>query len=477
MRAEFQDELLRWLCQNRDSKKYILVLDADVFDMINHQIVFGLLKGFVEKYNGLPTVANLLHYYDKELQLKSEKFDSGTIKLIEDTIRDAFIPIATNSEQIREAVLEEYQKKLTKNLFIDYASQAKSADKKVIAEIYNKIRKIKDVSEIDLDEEKNKGKFLLADFQTGNYNLVQGIPTYLKALNRMTSVKGFYSPQLIIFMGAPKSFKTGTLLNIARGYMQDGHNVYYADAENGEDRIADRMKQAMLNATYPELVSGEEDGILESIVEKYKLRGGDFLADFYPMATKTMNDVEDRLNQIKDDYGFVPKVICFDYLDLFRPIDHTIRDKRLQIQAVYQDAMRLLKKWDCIGFTLSQVGRDAVEKVIIKATDFAEDFGKAANAHAAFALCGTTAEREAGYIRILPVVQRDGVAQHSGAACYVKVDEGRMQMEEVKYDDWYRDIGFKLDAPVDSSGHSKSGNGKMRASERRKLDDKKLKDE
>lgn len=476
MRAEFQDELLRWLCQNRDSKKFIKVLDSDVFDLINHQIVFGLLKGFVEKYNGLPTVANLLHYYDTELTQKSEKFDSGTIKIVEDTIRDAFVPITTNSEQVREAVLNEYQKKLTKTLFIDYASQAKSADKKVINEIYNKIRKIKDISEADLDEEKNKGKFLLKDFQTGNYNLVQGIPTYLKALNKMTSTKGFYSPQLIIFMGAPKSFKTGTLLNIARGYMQDGYNVYYADAENGEDRIADRMKQSMLNATYAELVAGEEDFILESIVEKYKLRGGDFLSDFYPAQTKTMNDIEDRLQELKDEFGFVPKVICFDYLDLYRPIDHTIRDKRLQIQAVYLDAMRLLKKWDCIGFSLSQVGRDAVEKVIIKATDFAEDFGKAANAHAAFALCGTSEEREAGYIRIVPVVQRDGVAQHSGAACYVKVSEERMQLDEVTYDDWYKDIGYKFDMPVDKSGHSKSKKT-VRASERRKLNDKNLEDE
>lgn len=474
MRPEFQDELLRWLVQTKEAVKYIKVLESDVFDLVNYQIVFGLLQGFVEKYNGLPSMANLVQYYDTELNSKKEKFDNPTLKIIEDTIRASFTPIITNSDQIRDTVVKEYQKKLTATLFVEYSSQVKDADDKIINEIYNRIQKIKNISENNLEDEQNKGKFLLRDFEKGNYNLVQGIPTYLKALNRMTSTGGFYSPQIIIFMGAPKSFKTGTLLNIARGYMQDGHDVYYADAENGEDRIADRMKQSMLQVTYRELVSGEEEHILESIVSKYKLRGGDFISDFYPANTKTMRDVEARLQELRDENnGWTPKVICFDYLDLFNPEDSSIKDKRLQIQAVYKDAARLCKRWDALGFSLSQVGQQAVEKVIIKSTDFAEDFGKASNAHAAFALCGTPAEREKGYIRILPVVQRDGVAQHSGAACYVKVDEGRMMMEEVSYDTWYEDIGHIFDnEEIEQDGKAKrkfgGGEKKERASTVRK---------
>ena len=108
MRAEFQEELLRWLCQTKEAKKYIEVLEPEAFDLINNQIVFGLLQGFVKKYNGLPSLANLLQFYDTELQKKSEKFDADTIKLIEDTIKSAYVPVKTNTQQIREAVLTEY---------------------------------------------------------------------------------------------------------------------------------------------------------------------------------------------------------------------------------------------------------------------------------------------------------------------------------------------------------------------------------
>ena len=480
MRAEFQEELLRWLCQTKEAKKYIEVLEPEAFDLINNQIVFGLLQGFVKKYNGLPSLANLLQFYDTELQKKSEKFDADTIKLIEDTIKSAYAPVKTNTQQIREAVLTEYQKKLTQSLFLDYSSKIKDATPETINELYTKFRKIKSVGDTDLEEVDNKGTFLLADHKPSDYELVQGIPTYLKGLNRMTSVGGFFSPQLIIFMGAPKSFKTGTLLNVAKGYVQDGYNVYYADCENGERRITDRMKQSMLGATYSELVSGEEEDILKNMVNKYKLRGGDFLADFYPAHTKNINDIDERLQELRDTVGWTPKVICFDYLDLFQPIDYRIKEKRLQIQAVYFDAIRLLKKWGCIGISLSQVSRDAVNKLIIKASDFAEDFGKAANAHAAFALCGTEEEREAGFLRITPVVQRDGVAQHSGAAAYMKVDEGRMTLEETTYDEWYDKIGHKYaNSDVDDTGKikSKGDRRKMRASERRKIEDKDLQDE
>lgn len=69
-------------------------------------------------------------------------------------------------------------------------------------------------------------------------------------------------------------------------------------------------------------------------------------------------------------------------------------------------------------------------------TNFSEDFGKAANCHAAFALCRTPYEKEAGVMRIVPVLQRDGVAQHSNYSCFVDVDEARMTVKEIKYDEW-----------------------------------------
>ena len=61
----------------------------------------------------------------------------------------------------------------------------------------------------------------------------------------------------------------------------------------------------------------------------------------------------------------------------------------------------------------------------------------------------------------------------------MKVDEGRMTLEETTYDEWYDKIGHKYaNSDVDDTGKIKKGDRrKMRASERRKIEDKDLQDE
>lgn len=321
-----------------------------------------------------------------------------------------------------------------RDLFVSEAGNIKTATSDDIKEISRKVAKIVQVAEGDEEEENNKGSFALADFDLSRKTIITGTPTYLKALNRMTSTKGFYSPQLVVLMGAPKSFKTGTLLNIAVGLVRNGERVYYVDCENGEDRIADRFYQAMLEATWEEYASGELDETLTEMVSRFKVMGGDFRADFFPAHTKSVADVEERLQEIEEETGWTPTVLLWDYPDLMQPTDYRIKEKRLQIQAVYFDIIRCQKKRKVWGIGLSQVNKDAVDKAVIDMKGFSEDFGKAMNCHAAFALCRTQAEKEAGLMRIVPVVQRDGVAQSSHAVCYTSISEARMQVKEIDRD-------------------------------------------
>ena len=327
---------------------------------------------------------------------------------------------------IKDIIVEEYQKKLVKDLIVAEAGNLKNATSQTIKDLHRKLSSIVKVAENDLNEEANKGRFALSEFSLGSKTVITGTPTYLRALNKMTSTKGFYSPQLIILMGAPKSFKTGTLLNIAVGLVRNGKKVYYVDCENGEDRITDRFYQAMLEATWEEYASGELDETLEEMVRRFSVMGGDFRADFYPAHTKSVSDVESNLDEIEEETGWKPDVILWDYPDLMRPTDYTIKDKRFQIQAVYFDINRCQKKRGIWGMGLSQVNKDAVGKAVIDMKAFAEDFGKAANCHAAFALCRTEDEQKAGLMRIVPVVQRDGVNQASSAVCYTMVSEGKI---------------------------------------------------
>jgi len=439
MNIDFQTDILKWLCQNPTSKKYISMLEADLFDLDTQYTVFQILQSFTKKYSSQPNEASMLEYFDRQAKENSTQISPEVFKAIEDAIREAYTRFTGNGEFIRETIIQKYQIKLTKKLVTDSVTDLKDEKEGVIMDLYHKMSKIKQLEDSEEDE-NNKGKFALAEFTKGRRSVEEGHATFLRALNRMTSTHGFYSPQLIIFMGGPKSFKTGTLLNVAMNYVRDGYKVYYADCENGEGRILDRFYQAMLQSDWASYSSGEHDDVLEEMVGRFQNMGGDFRADFFPAKTKTLLDVEDRLDELKEEHGWEPDIICYDYLDLMKPIDHRVVEKRLQIQEVYFDAIRLQKKRGLIGLGLSQVNKDAVNKAVIDMKGFAEDFGKAANVHAAFALCRTSEEKEHGLMRIVPVVQRDGVAQHSGKACYVRVNEGEMAINEIDKYEWENTI-------------------------------------
>ncbi len=437
MRLEFQKDILKFLAQRKQAKSYLKTIEADLFSDNYDYLAYCIIKGFYDTYGTQPTETEALTLLDREAKTKKKELSTEVVNHIEKSIKEAFKPYKGTDELIKDTLIEQYQIKLTKELFRDKASSLKEADSKTIQEIYREISRIQKLSEKgDEEKEQNRGSFLFKDFEVGNYSTVEGVPTFLKSLNKMTAKGGFASPELIVLMSGPKRFKTGTALNLALGFARDGKNVYYVDTENGQKDIEDRLKQTMLNCTRRELVSGEFDNILEQQVKRYKALGGDFKCDFYPAHTKTMLDIEDELIYLKEEFDYIPDIIFYDNLDNLKPIDKSIKDKRFQIQAVYFDAIRLQKKRGLFGITLSQISRQAVSKRIIEATDIAEDFGKIANCHAAFAICADEYEMKAKVRRICPVVQRQGVDASENVACYVSIDMAKNVIQEITFDEW-----------------------------------------
>lgn len=434
MQAEFQDDLLKFLVQEKVAMSYLGTLDSDIFDLDTHFQIFDLLKDFVKKYNRQPSLGNMLEYLHDVIskQRKKTNINDEVVKLLERTVRDAFLPLEGSTTFIKDQIIEQYQLKLLKDLIVKEASNLKTASRDDINEIYKKIHKIKQLGDgsDEEEEERNKGRLAIAEFNPNKKSIVESTPTYLTQLNRMTSTRGFYSPQLIIFMSGPKAFKTGTILNIAAGLVRHGKKVYYADTENGQERLTDRFYQALLEATFEEYITGQTDEILSELLQRLSLMGGDFLCDYFPAMSKNVNDVEYRLDELKEEKGFVPDVIIWDYPDNFEA-NTAQRENRHRLRSVYFDIIKLHKKLNVWGIGVSPVTRDAVNKPVIDMTAFAEDFSKAYNCHASFAICATDDEKEAKIRRIVPVLQRDGVAQHSNAVCYVYVDEERMMVKEI----------------------------------------------
>jgi replicative DNA helicase len=436
MTTDFQKNLLKYLIQTPEGNHFFPSLDSSIFDLAVHKIAFDVLSKYYKSYGRLPGPGIVNQLLDEELKDSPPLPDNLDKELIQ--LFDSFQVSLNNNdhEYVRDTLIKFIQEKKADQLIMAYGEHALSLD-----QLSTKIGVLaslkRNAGEQSLDN------LLIQDRHDHIDDQVDGAPTFLHGLNALTSARGFYSPQLIIFLSGPKQFKTGFILKLAVEYARDGYNVYYADGENGRRAIRNRAKMAIMECTLRELYEADMADELDiTMANFHKYMGGDIFIDFFPAGTATINDVKNRLAQIKETKKFVPDIIIWDSIDHFLPSSPADqkRDTRIQIQKVYHEAIALNNELKTFAIAPSQVNKVAVSKKVFDVRDLAEDFGKSWNAHAIFAVCGTEDEIEMGIRRILPVVQREGQRYNGHNHCIVSIDESRMVVKEVDKDEYNKEV-------------------------------------
>lgn len=437
MDIEFQINLFRYFLQIRDSRKFIHDLDNHLFDLDEHKFMFSAVQMYVKKYKYQPDKVNLRQFI-KEI-LKKNPVQDDMKKIIDELVEEIYEPLETDTVIYKKTITEFIQRKQTKKLFDQFGDEISYGDSEFFKKMKNRML---DISKIGSDEELSEGEpgqFLIKNFNGFvKRDKNHATPTFLRMLNKLTADRGFFSPQLIVFMGGPKSFKTGLSLNFARDFMASGLKVFYADFENGVDSIRNRLYQSMIQVTKLELRSGEYDEELKHMVAQYAKAGGDIRIERFYANVSTLDDVENKLDELEENDGWIPDVIVYDYIDLAEAADRSITETRKKIQYNYHHAIRINSKRGCFSINISQVKQTAVDKEVITIKDFSEDFGKAMNCHAAFAICRTEEEIENGTGRIVVVAQREGEKPSPNRYCPIRIHEDIQHVKEIEeYEEYF----------------------------------------
>lgn len=429
MVSEFQLKILQFALQHPHGKEYIPLIQEAYLDSALDKNLLMVIKKYYEVYRISPTKADLLQSLENELKKAGEKgaLPKDVLMQLRSRISEYFSPLVEDTEMVKKQVLIEQKKALTKDFLIKNSTKV---DGLIEDESFNAMEadlaKIISLSPPELNSFTKKP--LRFSGEVPSQAPIEVHPCCYPSINDLTARKGFYSPQLIILMGGPKAFKTGFLLNMTAGYLKSGLKVKYCDTENGVRILYDRLMQTLLGYTIDELNLDDNQAIIANARQVIsRLSGGDVSFGFY--GGKGLKDVDADIRQEYLDTGFKPDVIIHDYIDKYKNKE---KDKRISIQENYDAAVRLNEKWGTFSFTVSTVKRTAINKEIVKVTDFGEDIMKAYNCHAAFALCRTTTEESLGMARIVPVIQREG-AKYSEAKnnqVIFKLNEERMIMEE-----------------------------------------------
>lgn len=427
---EFQLDLLKYIVRTRDIKPLVKDLDDSIFSTADLQFIFSVVKAYELKYLVTPKKNSLIQFLKKYLNENNKDVDPEALNTIELLIGQCYEPLESDNVFLFETIVDFAKRQMIRKLLINYSGKIQSLADEDYVSLISKIKRIAEIGQYNSDI--IPGRYLFKDFSVDRPKGVEATPFFLKGVNALTAAGGFHTPQLIVFLAAPKGFKTGTILRAAVDFaIVQQKKVLYCDTENGIQSLTDRAYQAMVKCTFDELVDGQFDKRLETSSRLAMNYGGEIRFEYFPAGVSTLDDVEAKLAELAED-GFIPDIIIYDYFDKFGVSNRNIKDKRLKIQDIYDHAIRINNKHQTFAISVSQVKQSAVGRATVTMTDFAEDFGKAANCHAAFAICRTQYELDNGYAHIIPVAQRQGSRYRPGVnECFVRVEEERMLVEEI----------------------------------------------
>ena len=418
-----QTNMLRYLFQYNTARTYIPYLNHTVFDLVEHQMLFNLLVEYMKKYNSSPDVANIMHF-----AAQFPEFEDDALEVLR-SVAEQSAEELTDTPIVKEELLMYAKKKIFTELVNGPGMDLlEEFDEKALLSFHGKI---KGLTSLDL-EKRTKPITLFGD----QVNVVRPVdkvyPTFVKGLNSFTGKGGFYAPQLLLFAKPPKAFGTGLMILLLLDMIKHGHDVIYGDWENGEAVILDRFKQGMVKMTAEDILTDDGKRAVKNMMRMYKKVGsGDVLIKGYRPKKNTMDDfdldVEEFMNE---NPNFDPKAVAFDYLDILKCSDPYIREKREKIQQNYHDAVSFNIKYGTFGYTTSKIKTSSVGKEYYEVTDLAEDFEKAYNCHGSFGLVTDKDMMEKGYIRLHPIIQRDGIS-YTDVSAHIHLEADKMHMNEL----------------------------------------------
>ena len=395
MTIEFEKNTLRYLFSNKT--EFIEQLTPDIFQVQEHRALMQLLKDYLFKYKNLPEKNNFLEYS------KGQGLDVNGYQVIKDQMYWLYEPLA-DVKFVEEKLLDQAKRMMAKNLAKALLTDL-DADKIDLDSYLKSLSKITSLT----NNVQSSGTYLLADLNKYVARAGKAHPTFIHGLNAMMSTGGFRCPELITFLGMPKSFKTGFLLKFAIEYMKDGLNVMYADFENGEDQIHQRFKQGLLECTIDEIQDFNSE--LNQLKNNYLnlIGSGDVFIKGYQKRKDHFGNIETDIDR-QAQAGKKPDFIVYDYINIMGCDDKGIKDPRLILQHNYAAAQRVNNTYETFCFTVAKMKQSALKKDFPTMDDVAEDFEIIYNSHGVFAIMRNEEDIEKGLGSIVPIVTRQGVS-------------------------------------------------------------------
>jgi replicative DNA helicase len=216
---------------------------------------------------------------------------------------------------------------------------------------------------------------------------------------------GLKAGQLGIWMAPTNRGKSVALVHCGKRTVIYKQNVLFYTLELEEEEVAERYDASFTGVKVNDLVD-YEDVVASGIDELGRKHGNSLLIKSFPTKTATVDTLRAHLKQCLS-VGFVPDLICVDYLDLMK--SHIPRrEKREELTDITEGLKGLAGEMKIPIWTATQSRRAAVAKETHGEDDVAEDWGKMFTADIVITINQTQEEAGNNQIRLYIAKNRNG---------------------------------------------------------------------
>lgn len=404
---EFQENILRFTVNDTKGFQALSLYDDYYFDLIEHQTIACALKSYCKRKKRIPSKVFLKEELRK-LYLKKE-FKDGLTEADKNLIDKLVNKLYRNPPKEGDSILEEVVK------FAQYVNIKGSVEGVDIYDYNAYERFSKDIQKalnIGVQLNDSAGTFLIEGAQKRIWerkNRESVFPFPFWQMNKFTNAGGYYKGSVFVILDKAKAFKTGFLVNIARGYMRLRKKLIIFDLENGEDALSTRYEQSIVKKNKKEVLSGEYDKLILKTLRKYKRLGVEVVIKRLP-AGSTTADFQYWLDFYYREYGLRFEYAIIDYIGLMGSSKKD-EDDTNRISNAYIDVKNWADKNNIIHvWTGHHVVRAAYKRRSTRYTP--DDTAKCIDIHrhvdGMFAIQQNDIEKEGNLYRLEVLDQRDG---------------------------------------------------------------------
>lgn len=341
-----------------------------------------------------PAVESVVEYYEKYGGIP----DTKTLKSITGVDLGEYQTLKSDQKEWLIDNYEQFAKKAAMRLAVIESSRYINTDMDYILKVVGEANKVGIHRDMGLNyQEDPKARLEAIKARSGNVsNGYEGID--------LVAGKANYG-DLIIFAGGSGTGKSLFLQNIAINYYKSGKNVMYITLELHPELCARRMDAMNLNVSTDELYNKLD---LYSAKIRKEQGTGSMNIHYMPSGSKT-SEIKAYIEDYMLEMGIQLDAIFIDYLDLVDPMTKvSTGDTFNKDKHVSEELRNMFQALNIVGFTASQLNREAVQQDELHHGHIAGGLSKINTADLVLGIIIDNARREKGIYELQVLKNRNG---------------------------------------------------------------------